>query len=238
MRNMIKQILVEKDFMIDESSLEDEISFLAERTQQNKFDFLTVMFLGVNTPNREVIKEKVEKYLMKIIETRQNFVGIEKNLTLLILLEVESLEVNKEISSLIYDFEEDPYDFKKYVMVYTKKQEALLESLLEASASEVNIITLVNQILNDSTKFSKFKSKEESEDSLIYDLVSKLFIKLPFLNMENNQQTLTSLYQEIVESFEVQDNNLWESFMELMEKPESEPSIEEILDCIGVGKIE
>ncbi|PGZ90949.1 ABC-three component system middle component 1 [Bacillus sp. AFS029533] len=236
MKNLMKHILLEKDFIIDEISLEDESSLLAERTNQNKFDFLTVMFLKLETSKRELINEKIDKYLLKIIETRQTFVGLEKNLSLLILLEVENLALSKEISSLIHDIEEDPYDFKKYMMVYTKEQVSLLESLLKDSG--LKITSLINQILNDTSQFSKFKNNEDSNEALIYDLVSKLFIKLPFLNIENQQQILPSLLEEIVECMGEQEKNLWNSLMKLNENSEAEPSIEEILNCIGVGQIE
>lgn len=236
MKCLVKRILVEKDFIIDERILEDESSLLASRTENNKFDFLTVMFISKDEINRENIKKEIEKYLLKIIDTQQSYVGLEKNLSLLVLLEVDSLEVSKEITSLIYDIEEDPYDFKKYVLVYTNEQVSLLESY--KGTSEVDIIPFINNILNNSTVFSKFKNNEDSDDVLIYDLVSKLFIKFPFLNIENNQQSITNLFEEIVEGIEERDKNLWESFLKLNETSGSDPSIEEILNCIGVGQVE
>lgn len=235
MKNILKQILEEKDFTIDENCLKDESSFLAERTKHNKFDFLTVMFVSEIDANKEKIKEKIEEYFLTILEGRQNLIGLEKNLSLLILLEVNSLEVSNEINSLIFDIEEDPYDFKKYVLVYTKDQVEILKRLKEESDSEIT--ETINQILNDSMKFSRFKSNEDSEDKLIYDLVSKLFIKIPFLNMEYNQQTINSLLREIVGSIEVEDENIWESLMKLKEDSGDDPDIEDILECVGVDKI-
>jgi hypothetical protein len=236
MKSLVKKILTEKNFIIEESIMEDEHSFLASRTENNKFDFLTVMPIRKDEINREVIKEKIERYLLKIIETKQTFVGLEKNLSLVVLLEVDSLDISKEISSLIYDIEEDPYDFKKYVLVYSNEQVSLLK--LFKGTSEGEIIPFINNILNNSQVFSKFKNNEESEDSLIYDLVSKLFIKIPYLSIDNNQQTITNLFEEIVESIQSEDKALWESFLKLNETSGSDPSIEEILNCIGVGKVE
>jgi len=234
MKSLVKKILTEKDFIIEENILEDEHSFLASRTENNKFDFLTVMPIRKDEINREALREKIERYLLKIIETKQTLVGLEKNLSLLVLLEVDSLDISKEISSLIYDIEEDPYDFKKYVLVYTNEQVSLLESY--KGTSEGDIIPYINNILNNSHFFAKFKSNEESEDVLIYDLVSKLFIKIPFLSIDNNQQIITNLLDEIVESIQAEDKVLWESFLKLNETSGSDPNIEEILNCIGVGK--
>lgn len=226
---------MEKDFIIDESIFEDESSLLSRRTENNKFDFLTIMFISKDEIRREIINEKIEDYLLRIIETQQTFVGIEKNLSLLLLIEVDSLEYSKEIAPLIYDIEEDPYDFKKYVLPYTNQQVSLLKSYKDTS--EEDVIPFLNNILN-STLFSKFKNNEECEDVLIYDLVSKLFIKIPFLNIENNQQTITNLFEEIVGGIEEHDKNLWESLLKLNETSGNDPSIEEILKCIGVENIE
>lgn len=236
MKELIKQILTEKEFSIDEQSLGDVPDFLAVRTEQNKFDFLTLVFLDGITVNKESIKEKIEEYLVRIIETRQGIVGLEKNLSMLILLEVESLKLSPKINSLIYDIEEDPFDFKKYVLVYTKEQVAKLNSLM--GTTDGHTVKFINQFLNDSTNFSQFKRHEQSDKTLVYDLVSKLFIKLPYLNMDNYQQDLTNLYKEIVEKIEESDRELWESLLSLANDTNSEPTIEEILECIGVGVIE
>lgn len=236
MKELIKQILIEKEFSIDENSLGEGPNFLADRTEQNKFDFFTLVFLDETIVEKEIIKEKIEEYLLRIIETRQGIVGLEKNLSMLILLEVESLELSPKINSLIYDIEEDPFDFKKYVLVYTREQVVKLKSLI--GTTDGHVVNFLNLFLNDSTKFSQFKRHEHSDDTLVYDLVSKLFIKLPFLNMHNSQQNLTNLYKEIVDSIEEQDKKLWESLFKLADDTESEPSIEQILECIGVGVVE
>ena len=236
MRELIKQILIEKEFLIDENSLGEGPNFLAARTEQNKFDFFTLVFLDEITFEKENIKERIEEYLLRNIETRQGIVGLEKNLSMLILLEVESLEVSPKITSLIYDIEEDPFDFKKYVLVYTREQVVKLKSLI--GTMDGHVVNFINQFLNDSTKFTQFKRHENSDDTLVYDLVSKLFIKLPFLNMHNYQQDLTNLYKEIVDSIEEQDKKMWESLLKLGDDTKGEPSIEQILECIGVGVIE
>lgn len=236
MKSLIKKILEEKAFMIDEGLLQDQSSLLAKRTENNKFDFLTVMFITKDEIRKKIITEKIEEYLIKIIETQQTFFGIEKNLSLLLLIELDSLSYSKEIATLIYDLEEDPYDFKKYVLTYTKQQVALLESYNDST--EGNILLSLNNILNDISMFSKFKNNEDSDEVLIYDLVSKLFIKIPFLNIENNQQSISNLNEEIVKGIEERDIPLWESLMKLNETTDGNPNIEEILKCIEVESIE
>jgi hypothetical protein len=236
MKELIKHIFIEKEFIIDENSLGDGPDFLAARTDKNKFDFFTIVFINESTIEKELLKEKIEEYLIKNIKIRQGIVGLEKNLSMLILLEVESLEQSQKINSFIYDIEEDPFDFKKYVLVYTQEQVSKLKSLIGTMNGQV--VSYINQFLNDSMKFSQFKRQEKSDDTLVYDLITKLFIKLPFLNIPNYQQDITKLYKEIVDSIEVQDKELWESLLNLADDTKSEPSLEQILECIGVDVIE
>jgi hypothetical protein len=236
MKSLIKKILEGKGFIVDENILKDEGSLLSRRTENNKFDFLTVMLIENKDIKTEKIKEKIEEYLLKIVKNQQIFVGVEKNLSLLLLIEVDSLENSREIAALIYDIEEDPYDFKKFVLTYTKHQVELLKSYI--GTSEGNVISCLNDILNNPTTFSKFKNHEDSEEVLIYDLVSKLFIKIPFLNLDNNQQAITNLYEKIVERIDDRDKDLWESLMQLNENSGNNPDIEEILECIGVETFE
>lgn len=162
--------------------------------------------------------------------------GLEKNLSLLVIMEVDNWSHSKEISSLIYDIEEDPYNFKKYVLTYTREQYTLLQAYIDLL--EGDIIPGLNSVVNNSVVFSKFKNNEETEEVLIYDLVSKLFIKIPFLNLENNQQTMNKLYDEIIVGIANEDKSLWENLLMLKENSGNDPSIEEIIKQIGVDTIE
>ncbi|WP_373568359.1 ABC-three component system middle component 1 [Lysinibacillus fusiformis] len=95
------------------------------------------------------------------------------------------------MQSLIFDIGEDPYTFKKYILTYTDEQESLFTSLFNEYVSEQNDMTsFLNKILYNTEKFSTFKNRESNENTLLYDLVSKMFIKLPYLSFKNQHKEM------------------------------------------------
>jgi hypothetical protein len=234
-KSIIKQILIESGFVIDEKCFNEEKSFQADRIAAGRFDFLTVIDMKNSQLCLENIQEEFENYLNRIVETRQKLIGIEKNLSLLLLIKVDSLDYTPELNSLIFDIEEDPYNFKKYVLTYTSNQEGLVKTMRKKSNED--IIPFLNNIANDAVLFSKFKSQDNSDEFLIYDLISKLFIKIPFLSITNQQQRVNDLMEDILNDFSSEEKFLWDSLMSLKEENE-DPNSEDILDCLGVGEVD
>src|SRR5690606_2843725 len=102
-----------------------------------------------------------------------------------------------KIQSLVFDIEEDPYIFKKYVLTYTEEQKNLLLSLFKESGKDA-VTPYLNNILYDTEKFSAFKNREKTENALLYDIVSKIFIKLPCLGIENQHKDMDMLLNDIL----------------------------------------
>lgn len=50
--------------------------------------------------------------------------------------------------------------------------------------------SFLNKILYNTEKFSTFKNRESNENTLLYDLVSKMFIKLPYLSFKNQHKEM------------------------------------------------
>src|SRR5690606_35353412 len=122
----MKRILLENGFSIDENCLTDSRAFQADRLDGNGFDFLTVFFISQDEISIDLLTEIIEHFYSDLSVERGAIVGMDKNLTLLIMLKVDSLEYTSAIQSLIFDIEEDPYTFKKYILTYTSEQEAML----------------------------------------------------------------------------------------------------------------
>jgi hypothetical protein len=237
MKDIIKQVLVEKEFVIDEDCFTDQLSFQADRINHGKFDFITVSFMDGMHVTGDDIDEKIAYYSALILDKKQKFMGIDKNLSLVLFLRVDSLDISPELNSLIFDIEENPYNFKKYILTYTYEQEELLKSL-RGKHQATNIIDFLSGILMDSSKFSNFKKPENPNDFLIYDLVSKLFVKIPFLNIKNQNQILSNLADQISNSIEERDLDVWKSTLQLGVEKGMDPSIEDILKSLGVDVVE
>ncbi|MDF9611014.1 hypothetical protein P5763_02800 [Bacillus cereus] len=233
MKVFMKKILLENGFSIDESCLKDEQAFQADRLDGNGFDFLTVSFMNQDQMSEDTLMEYIERFQSAVYEEKGAIVGMDKNLSLLIVLKVDSLDLPPAIQSLIFDIEEDPYTFKKYILAYTGEQESLLISLFKES-DQNDVTSFFNKILYDTEKFSPFKNRETNENALVYDLVSKIFIKLPYLSIKNQHKEMDVLLNDIILGFAEDDRGTWDSLMRLRERKGSDPSIEEILKAVGV----
>jgi hypothetical protein len=234
MKAFMKRVLQENGFNIDEDEFKDESTFQADRLDGKGFDFLTVSFMKQDQISDETITEDIERFHSVVSEKKGVIVGLEKNLSLLVMLKVDSLDYPPYIQSLIFDIEEDPYTFKKYILTYTGEQELLLTALFKESNQE-KVTSFLYEILNDTEKFSAFKNRATNESALVYDLISKMFIKLPYLSIKNQHKELDSLLNKILESFDEGDRDIWDSLMGLREQYGSDPSIDEIMKAVGVN---
>ncbi|MEK4382281.1 ABC-three component system middle component 1 [Aeribacillus sp. FSL K6-2848] len=238
MKQIIEKIFEEKDFLIDKELLKDRNNFFAERTNNNKFDFFVVMFESLDSFEKENVEKKIENFLTEIIITKTNYLGIDKNLSLLLLLNIPTNEYTKQLNNLIYDFEEDPYDFKKYVLVYTDKQVALLKERLTQSGE--NILNYLQYTLLNADKFTAFKQGISSEETLEYDLITKLYIKLPFLNINYETKQLSNVEEEIKQGINKEDYEIWEKLIQYQNEEliEDELDLDLLLQELGVEGIE
>lgn len=116
---------------------------------------------------------------------------MDKNISLIVCVKRSGNFLDPILNKIIFDIEEDPYFFKKYVLTYTDLQ---VEMLLKNQSG--SIMEYLYRVLNDDNLFQEHKN--DPFQNTEYNLVSKLFIKLPFLNLRKMDRELTSLKQEII----------------------------------------
>jgi hypothetical protein len=245
MNKLIKSIFNEAGFEFHEKinfkgNLSANFSFFT-RTDNDKFDFYLVANYKEGEVNLEGLQEQLDQCLDSIL-IEMNVSGIDKNLSFILLLETESINYSKERTRYIYNLEEDPYDFKKYVLTYTKSQLEALEIRLNET-NEEPLTKILNYLLLEKKLFTSFKKKpenrnsSENEEAVMYDLVSKLFIKLPFLSVIIKQENLLSLKKEIDDKLSETQGKLVNLMLEQYSK-DPELHINDILTVLGVEHIE
>ncbi len=112
----------------------------------------------------------------------------DKNATLLICFNGKSPN-----STIISQIEEDPYNFRKNILRYSNEQLNQLDALL--NNEESYSVEELNKALNNAEKFTEMK--KEAQDTG-YTLLVHLFVKLPFLKYEtDNQIKLDNLDEKI-----------------------------------------
>ncbi|WP_214833883.1 ABC-three component system middle component 1 [Exiguobacterium sp. E4787] len=237
MRDILRKILEENDFLTKNEPFGIEEALQADRTDSFGFDFLTVLFLDEEKFSKGILNEYIERLFKEFSQQDDLKMGWDKNLSLLIMLKVDSIDISTKIQSLIFDIEEDPFMFKKYILSYTDKQEDIFTEQL-GYYDENEVLKFLNHILYDSEKFSIFKSKKDCEEYLLYDIVSKLFIKLPYLNIINQDKEIHTLMTEIDESFTEEEREILNKLLELKDNGGDDPAIQKVLEVIGVTENE
>ncbi len=125
--------------------------------------------------------------------------AFEKNTTLILCLDSNAEQINR--------IEEDAYLFKKNIIVYSEEMTIALMGLMKDDYSLKNM----NKLLNDDTMFENAKKSQNAG----YILLSRLFIKLPFLTYERGGRDLENL-SEIIQQ-KSNDEGIEELYKQLIE---------------------
>lgn len=159
--------------------------------------------------------------LINVIENQANYFEeakkminnewFDKNVNLLILHRVENFE---NIQSLVLEIEEDPYLFKKQIILYKDSEVEKLNQALEQQQQSIKDF-IENKILEEEV-FKKHKENINNNDyeSLLYRLVHKI----PLINLnivqENGLDALTDKNRQKIEggSFESLNNFIDQNF--------------------------
>ena len=104
----------------------------------------------------------------------------------LILLTTIDGDLSWEQRKRVLFIEENKYFCRKYVMWYNIAEKQRVEELCEGDYSVENI----NEIIGNYENFCDYKEYDESG----YGCLSRIFIKLPFLNLANLETTDKTIY--------------------------------------------
>ena len=179
--DILKNIFINNEFTETTITYLDYKCFLYRRNNEdNFFIVLDKESISNDELNSLISQGFLELYnkLEKLEVTDKTF---EKNATLVLCLKIENDLINK--------IEEDSYLFKKNIIVYSEKMETALLKLVKDDYSLSNI----NNLLNSDIMFEE--SKNNQNDG--YTLLSRLFIKLPFLTYKRGVRELGNLSEII-----------------------------------------
>jgi hypothetical protein len=234
MMNFVSQIFLEANFEIEElvikSSNDDYKSLFTKRLTGGKFDFFLLLSVEEKNLDLEELDTLMNRFLEEIVST-QAYPGLDKNLSLLLLVERETIATTDEFNKIVYSIEENPYHFKKYLLPYTKEQFSLLENYIN---KESKIIEQLDLMVINKEWFSLFKAQvelNETHEAKLFDLVSKLYIKFPFFKIHLNKEELPNLTKEISEEISISDKEIVEKILAINSK---DPKWEDILTALGV----
>jgi len=197
MLNKLESIFQNNNFVTVVNKQEIKV---LKRKDNNKFEYFVIVEL---TDLNNVIKEKQLHYLKILKETIKDK-EVDKNSTLLICFKNESLPLRTDVYKKILEIEEDPYYFRKLVLPYTQQQ-----------LGKISDIDNFDSIIKEPSKFEEFKKECKSQkltDSL-YEIVSQLYIKLPFFKLPTITKTKNIVLDEYRSSLKENERNIL-SFLE------------------------
>lgn len=148
---------------------------------EDKEDYFIFLFCNYSELLQKINKEKGDnndiEYALNsfVYEFKKNRLNnfndrsVDNNLSLIIVIEVEGSE---DLSHL-YKIEENSIISKKYILSYDKHT---LERLKNEINDSHNIVNVFNELA------IKHSAKLQNREEVWYDLLLKIFIKIPFLN--------------------------------------------------------
>jgi hypothetical protein len=148
-----------------------------------------------------------------------------KNCDLICILRLDNLSDFKPIENGIFSIEEDPYQYKKYVLYYTSHEEEILNNL------DYNALL---KIIADKTAFKEYK--ENPLASSPYSIAAKIFIKLPFLELPHESQTLKPLQLQANEATTEAEMEIL--YKNIQNSPEQDTEIESFVTALIEHELE
>ena len=258
MINILKTIFSTNGYYVQDAFGEiNQTGFIASINSEKKRDYYFIIDVNISTVKDYSIDKIIDKIvgnywnisLLKKYNVESDY---KKNTSLIISVKVDSVFDEYKLSNKIYDIEVSPYFFKRYVILYTEQQKKLIQ--------DIDVSQYLN-ILSDKERFRDYKRNKKGEDNLnnklknevlIYDIIAKFYIKIPFLVYnfdggdrlpilaERLNKVLDDKQKKIRDNLidiDLESNNYYELFNNILENPteeEIEKKYNEILTEISI----
>jgi hypothetical protein len=171
-------------YIADVTSIDDVVLFKNEKSTQFYFvaEYSENDFLGYEDA---IISENVINLYTARKETNP---AIVKNSSLITLVRCASYQPSQELLNKIYAVEEDPFGMRKYVVA---AQGDIIDQL-----KSINLDELRN-IIRNKDRFDAYQSSGLANSDHEYMGAIQLYIKLPFLKIEEGRAQLQTISERV-----------------------------------------
>lgn len=233
MKEVIDKIFVNNGFenISITNPFSDETSFWGNYSKKATNFYLIVY---VNEITEGFIVERVSEYFNAIKTIDRGYdERMDKNLSMLICLKNTHTDSSPKYKK-IFEIEEEPYFFKKYLLSYNENFQKIKKEILDGE----NINITINNVINNVEKFHQYKSGEASDDAELYEICTKLMTKIPFISLNHKQTDLDNLSKSI--RIRLEKDNLKESRDKILQffELEEDDFIDKIIENIKLGNVE
>lgn len=212
MKEIISKLFEQNNFI--QKCQSDNIHFFASQ-ENNIVSFFIVNYIDCVNVEKDVnkLREKLNYLENNYIESVGNNKGIknliissfekfdevtqiDKNTSAIYLLRFSDINILDKYRKLIYSIEESPIYFKRYILPYSDSQVDELKNLLKDSKKDVLDDCLTDLANNENEYFELLKGDKISA----YQLVIRLFSKIPFLKYRFKKYSDTFSLEKMIES--------------------------------------
>lgn len=194
----MKDVFIESKFKVSNPSfLGDQVGFMAVSSESSKPGFFLVLF-ETESVDFGNLNELISQFFWDVKRLPEEYDRrMDKNFTLIICLKRAAFTYNETLNRKIFEIEEDPYHFRKLVLPYSDEE---VRDFKENYTIH-GVTDGLYRLLNDKSKFYEFK--KYPVESTAYNLTSRLFIKLPFLQYRGLEEELEVLSDTIDERLDL-----------------------------------
>ncbi|MCI9161930.1 MAG: hypothetical protein HFG59_01540 [Lachnospiraceae bacterium] len=153
---------------IDCSDISDDDNYLREELSKLEEEY-------IDSSND---KSGIKYSIIDSFEDKQEVAQIDKNTSAIYLVKFSEINMLAKYRNLIYSIEESPNYFKRYILPYTEKQVVGLNKVL-SDYKDRNIVEILTDLADDEENYYSLMNAKNSNS--IYELVIRLFSKVPFL---------------------------------------------------------
>ena len=120
----------------------------------------------------------VKWILQNTFADKQEASQLDKNTSTIYLLEFSDSKKAEKYRNLIYSIEESPNYFKRYILPYSENQKNELKSII-CDYNNKSIVDILTELANNEEEY--YSLLEHTSSNCVYELVVRLFSKVPFL---------------------------------------------------------
>ena len=213
MEAIIKNILINNNFNFNEQingfQEESKSYFFIKKIEDNQLEYVkTKKLLTESTWYHEFLTNF--KHSCSI----ENYPALEKNSSLIILVNSAHITDIERLQTQILLVEEDQFYVKKYVIIYTPNS---LHKILNYSTNEQ-----LQAAVNNKKDFQSILSKGFSQEQEGYLLLLQIFIKLPFLKLKFDEDEFITLEKKLKNYLD----NDYSIFQEVLKYDEQKPDLD------------
>jgi len=190
---MLGKLFGSYGFVEDEVAVKNVALFKNAKSTQFYLvaEYLEQDFLDYD--NAKITEEIINLYA----ELKATSPVISKNSSLIILVRCANYQPNEELLNKIYAVEEDPFGMRKYVIA---AQNDIIDRLKDIDSDELT------KIVSNKDRFDKYQTNGLANSDHEYMGALQVYIKLPFLKMEEGRAQLQTITERI-DALMQKDNN-------------------------------